>query len=75
MSDLSKWLMTDVELPLIMVRLNPGKNITVIAEVIALNHLLEFSRGVNQAEAFNERLIKKMRRAADVNQYLQEDDE
>jgi HPr kinase/phosphorylase len=65
----------DVELPLIMVRLNPGKNITVIAEVIALNHLLEFSRGVNPAEAFNERLIGRMRRAADVNQYLQEDDE
>src|SRR5881394_3366882 len=46
----------DVELPLIMVRLNPGKNITVIAEVIALNHLLEFS-GINAAEAFNERLV------------------
>jgi HPr kinase/phosphorylase len=33
----------DVEVPLIRVPLNPGKNITVIAEVIALNHLLRYS--------------------------------
>ncbi|MEO5567214.1 MAG: HPr(Ser) kinase/phosphatase, partial [Gemmatimonadaceae bacterium] len=30
----------DVEVPKVRVPLNPGKNITVIAEVIALNHLL-----------------------------------
>ena len=65
-----------VEIPLITVPLNPGKNITVIAEVIALNHLLRYS-GVNPAEAFNERLIGKMRRAAagNVRDYLQEDEE
>jgi HPr kinase/phosphorylase len=65
-----------VELPLITVFLNPGKNITVIAEVIALNHLLRYS-GINAAEAFNERLIGKMRRAAagNVRDYLQEDEE
>ena len=64
-----------VELPKIKVFLNPGKNITVIAEVIAMNHLLRYSGGVNPAEAFNERLIGKMREAADVKQYLVEDDE
>jgi HPr kinase/phosphorylase len=53
-----------VELPKIRVPLNPGKNITVIAEVIAMNHLLRYSRGVSPAEAFNERLIAKMRGAA-----------
>lgn len=63
-----------VELPKIKVFLNPGKNITVIAEVIAMNHLLRYS-GVNPAEAFNERLIGKMRQRADVRQYLVEDDE
>ena len=65
-----------VELPLITVPLNPGKNITVIAEVIALNHLLRYS-GINTAEAFNERLIGKMKRAAvgNVREYLQEDEE
>jgi len=66
----------DVEVPLITVPLNPGKNITVIAEVIALNHLLRYS-GINPAEAFNERLIGHMRQAAagNVKEYLQEDDE
>jgi HPr kinase/phosphorylase len=64
----------DVELPKVRVPLNPGKNITVIAEVIAMNHLLRYS-GVNPAEAFNERLIGRMREQADVRQYLVEDDE
>ena len=58
-----------VELPKITVYLNPGKNITVIAEVIAMNHLLRYS-GVNPAEAFNERLMGRMRDARDVRQYL-----
>jgi len=66
----------DVEVPLITVPLNPGKNITVIAEVIALNHLLRYS-GINPAHEFNERLIGRMRQAAagNVKEYLQEDDE
>ena len=63
-----------VELPKIRVPLNPGKNLTVIAEVIALNHLLKYS-GVDAASAFNERLIAHMARAADVEKYLREDDE
>jgi HPr kinase/phosphorylase len=54
--------------------LNPGKNITVVAEVIAMNHLLRYS-GVDAAEAFNERLIAKMRDASSIRRYLQEDDE
>jgi HPr kinase/phosphorylase len=63
----------EVSLPLITVFLNPGKNITVIAEVIAMNHLLRYSGGVNSAEAFNQRLIGRMKRVANVHQYLQED--
>ena len=62
----------DVTLPKIAVPLNPGKNITVIAEVIAMNHLLKYS-GVDPAERFNERLIKTMRAASEVRRYLQED--
>jgi HPr kinase/phosphorylase len=62
----------EVELPKITVHLNPGKNITVIAEVIAMNHLLRYS-GVDPAERFNERLIRHMHSAAEVNRYLQED--
>jgi HPr kinase/phosphorylase len=64
----------DVEIPKVRVPLNPGKNITVIAEVIALNHLLKYS-GVDPATRFNERLKKQMRAATDVRRYLQEDNE
>jgi len=64
-----------VEIPRITVNLNPGKNITVIAEVIAMNHLLRYYRGYDSATAFNERLIGQMRRNADVQRYLQEDEE
>src|SRR5512132_4275082 len=74
--DVATATILEVELPKITVFLNPGKNITVIAEVIALNHLLRYS-GINAAEAFNERLIGKMRRAAagNIREYLQEDHE
>ncbi len=63
-----------VPLPRITVPLNPGKNITVIAEVIAMNHLLRYS-GHHAAEAFNERIKSQMRQSSDVRRYLQEDDE
>lgn len=64
-----------VELPKITVPLNPGKNITVISEVIAMNHLLRFT-GVDAAHSFNERLKSQMvKRTADVRNYLLDDDE
>jgi HPr kinase/phosphorylase len=64
----------DVSIPKVRVPLNPGKNITVIAEVIAMNHLLKYS-GIDPAERFNERLKSQMRGKADVTQYLEQDDE
>jgi HPr kinase/phosphorylase len=64
----------DVDLPKVRVPLNPGKNITVIAEVIALNHLLKYS-GVNPAERFNERLMRQMRGRSELMRYLREDNE
>jgi HPr kinase/phosphorylase len=51
-----------VPVPRVTIPLNPGKNITVIAEVIAMNHLLKYS-GVSSARAFD----KKLR------QYLEQD--
>src|SRR5204863_7878750 len=45
----------EVTLPKVRVPLNPGKNITVICEVIAMSHLLKYS-GFDPAERFNERL-------------------
>jgi HPr kinase/phosphorylase len=74
--DIATTTILDVEIPQITIPLNPGKNITVIAEVVALNHLLRYS-GVNSAEAFNERLVGRMQAAArgNVRKYLQEDHE
>ena len=67
-----------VDLPKITVPLNPGKNITVISEVIAMNHLLRYT-GVDAAHAFNERLKSQMASkrndATNVTKYLLDDDE
>ena len=45
----------DNEIPYIQLPITPGKNITVIAEVIAMNHLLKHY-GYDAAEAFQERI-------------------
>jgi HPr kinase/phosphorylase len=44
-----------VEIPHIMIPLSPGKNISVIAEVIAMNYLLDL-RGVRPAEEYDQEL-------------------
>jgi HPr kinase/phosphorylase len=59
----------EVEVPQVTIPLNPGKNITVIAEVIAMNHLLKYS-GVHTAERFNASLQAAMR---PVRDYLEQD--
>lgn len=61
-----------VSLPRVIVPLNPGKNITVISEVVAMNHLLRMT-GIDTAAAFNERLIRRMREQKGLREYLQED--
>jgi HPr kinase/phosphorylase len=58
-----------VTVPKVTVPLNPGKNITVISEVVAMNHLLKYS-GVDSAAEFHERLEASMR---PVREYLEED--
>ena len=58
-----------VKLPKVVVPLNAGKNITVLSEVVAMNHLLKYS-GVNSAQLFNDRLQQAMRPLRD---YLEED--
>jgi len=61
-----------VRLPLVTVPLNPGKNLTVICEVVAMHHLLRYT-GIDTARAFNERLIRHMREKREVEEYLEED--
>jgi len=62
----------ETPIPLVRVPLNPGKNITVIAEVVAMNHLQKYS-GKFAAEQFNQRLIERMRSKAELETYLEED--
>jgi hypothetical protein len=44
------------------VPITPGKNITVIAEVIALNYLVKVTGGYSPAERLNQHLIELMKR-------------
>ncbi len=59
----------DVPIRRVTIPLNPGKNITVISEVVAMDHLLRYS-GVHAAAAFNDGLRDVM---APVREYLEED--
>jgi HPr kinase/phosphorylase len=58
-----------VQVPQVTIPLNPGKNITVISEVVAMNHLLRYA-GIDSAGAFNERLKEAMR---PVHEYFEQD--
>jgi len=51
----------DIDVPLIHLPITPGKNITVIAEVIAMNYLLRH-HGYDPAEAFQQKVKKQIAR-------------
>ncbi len=58
-----------VAIPRVIVPLNPGKNITVISEVVAMRHLLRYA-GVDSAQLFQANLQRSMR---PVRDYLEQD--
>jgi len=65
----------DVEVPMIELPIVPGKNITVIAETIAMNHMLKVY-GKDSASEFDKRLemaIKKKSQRLQVANYLKKD--
>ena len=59
----------DTTIPRVVIPLNPGKNITVISEVVAMDHLLRYA-GVDSARMFEQNLRLLMR---PVKEYLEED--
>ena len=64
-----------VKIPLVKLPIYPGKNITVIAETIALNHMLKIY-GKNAAKEFEKMLelkIQEKQRKKIVENYLKED--
>jgi HPr kinase/phosphorylase len=63
-----------VAMPQVVIPLFPGKNITVISEVIAMNHMLKVY-GVNAAENFNTLLIDMMKSDKQTRHYLRFDTE
>lgn len=53
-----------IEIPYVRLPITPGKNITVIAEVIAMNHLLKHY-GYDAAKTFQEKIQQKIRQKSE----------
>jgi HPr kinase/phosphorylase len=64
-----------VAIPLVEVPITPGKNITVIAEVIALNYLIKVTGGYSPADRLNQHLIEIMKRKSAARTWVREDTE
>lgn len=61
-----------VQIPILNVPISPGKNITVISEVIAMNHMLKVY-GENSAAEFTKKLSQKLMRQSSTKDYLESD--
>jgi HPr kinase/phosphorylase len=61
-----------VEIPVVTIPISPGKNITVISEVIAMNHMLKVY-GQDAAKEFSKRLSAEISRKKTVDEYLESD--
>jgi HPr kinase/phosphorylase len=66
--DVSVTEILGVATPKVTIPLVPGKNITVISEVVAMNHLLKYA-GVDSAADFEKRLLGEL----GVKEYVEED--
>ena len=65
----------DVEIPRVEVPIFPGKNVTVITEVVALNYLVKAYGGYSPAERLNQHLIELMKRKSAARAWVREDTE
>jgi len=61
-----------VEIPMVIIPVSPGKNITVISEVIAMNHMLKVY-GEHSAQDFSRRLTERLARTSTIQDYLESD--
>lgn len=61
-----------VQIPIVKVPISPGKNITVISEVIAMNHMLKVY-GENSAVEFAKKLSQRLSRHTSTKDYLESD--
>jgi HPr kinase/phosphorylase len=60
------------KIPLLNIPISPGKNITVISEVIAMNHMLKVY-GENSAVEFTRKLSQRLSRQSSTSDYLESD--
>jgi HPr kinase/phosphorylase len=65
----------DVEIPRVEIPIVPGKNVTVIAEVVALHYLVKVYGGYSPAERLNQHLIELMKRKSAAKAWVREDTE
>ena len=61
-----------VGIPILYVPISPGKNITVISEVIAMNHMLKVY-GENSAVELSKKLAQRLSRQSMTQEYLESD--
>jgi len=61
-----------VEIPVVMLPVTPGKDITVISEVIAMNHMLKIY-GRDSAKEFSQRLSEEIYRKRALGEFLESD--
>jgi HPr kinase/phosphorylase len=61
-----------VSIPQLNIPISPGKNITVISEVIAMNHMLKIY-GEDTAAEFSKRLNERIHRQSMTKDYLESD--
>ena len=72
--DEQKTQILGLEIPLVIIPIVPGKNITVIAEVVALNYLTK-AYGYHPAEKLNRHLLELMKRKSAARAWVREDTE
>jgi len=70
-----KTAILDVAIPRVEVPIVPGKNVTVVAEVVALNYLVKVYGGYTPAERLNQHLIELMKRKSAARAWVREDTE
>jgi HPr kinase/phosphorylase len=63
-----------VPIPTVIIPIYPGKNITVLAEVVALDHMLR-TYGYNAAANLQQRILQDAQARAHLAEYLAQDDE
>lgn len=61
-----------VKIPQVTIPVSPGKNITAISEVIAMNFMLK-TYGENTAKIFVNRISKEIQRKEKIQEYLEDD--